>query len=449
MATKIITTIIRNLGDGLILRSANPADVDRLSEFNSIIHGNEKTGEPDKRVGVWVHDLLTKPHPTFQPDNFTIVEDTHTGKIVSSLNLIPQTWSYDGIHFLVGRPELVGTDPDYRNRGLVRAQFELIHQWCQERDLPVQAITGIPYYYRIFGYEMCLNLGGGRAGFLPQIPSLKEGEQEPYRVRPAVQEDLSLISSLYQRSGQRSLVHVVWNEGLWRYEISGRSEQNVNRTVLNVIENTDGEAIGFLGHPTFNWGPTMVAVAYELKPGFSYAAVTPSVIRFLQKTGEAYIAAAGGKDTFSSFGFWHGAEHPVYQILKDSLPRIRKPYAWYIRIPDLVGFLELIKPVLEGRLENSPLAGHTGEFKLTFYRHGLRLNLEHGRIRFEGWRPEPVGHAGDAAFPELTFYQLLFGYRSFDELMSAFPDCWKETDTVYALLNILFPKQSSDLWPIS
>jgi hypothetical protein len=28
-------------------------------------------------------------------DDFTIVEDTRTGKIVSALNLIHQTWTYD------------------------------------------------------------------------------------------------------------------------------------------------------------------------------------------------------------------------------------------------------------------------------------------------------------------------------------------------------------------
>jgi hypothetical protein len=439
MQTMLDTTILRDLGDGLILRSASPADADQLAEFNSNIHGNEDTGEPDKRVGVWTRDLLTKPHPTFQPADFTVVEDIHTGKIVSSLNLIPQTWSYDGIQFQVGRPELVGTDPEYRNRGLIRVQFDQIHQWCLERVYPVQAITGIPYYYRIFGYEMCLNLGGGRAGYFPQIPALKEGEQEPYHIRPAANQDLDLIASLYQRACQRYLVNVVWDEALWLYELNGRSEQNVNRTVLKIIEDSNGEVVGFLGHPPFNWGPTMVTVAYELKPGISYAAVTPSVIRFLISTGEAYVQAGSGKDTFSSFGFWLGAEHPVYQVLKEGLPRVRKPYAWYIRIPDLVGFLNLIKPALENRLESSPMSGHTGVFELTFYRSGLRISLEQGKITFEAWQPEPVGHAGQAAFPGLTFFQLLFGY----------PDCWKETDAIYALLNSLFPKRNSDLWAIS
>ena len=163
------------------------ADTEKLVEFNSKIHCDLGPETPDTRVGVWTRDLMTKAHPTFHPDDFTIVEDTADGKIVSSLNLISQTWSYGGIPFGVGRPELVGTLPEYRNRGLVRAQFEVIHQWSAERGEKVQAITGIPYYYRIFGYEMGLELHGGRAGFLAHIPRLKEGETEPYHIRPAVE----------------------------------------------------------------------------------------------------------------------------------------------------------------------------------------------------------------------------------------------------------------------
>ena len=61
------------------------------------------------------------------------------------MNLISQTWAYEGIPFEVGRPELVGTLPEYRNRGLVRAQFEEVHRWSAARGELVQGITGIPY----------------------------------------------------------------------------------------------------------------------------------------------------------------------------------------------------------------------------------------------------------------------------------------------------------------
>ena len=87
------------------------------------------------------------------------------------MNLISQTWTYDGIPFGVGRPELVGTQPEYRKRGLVRAQFEVIHAFSAERGEMVQAITGIPFYYRQFGYEMAMGLGGAARATRPTWPS--------------------------------------------------------------------------------------------------------------------------------------------------------------------------------------------------------------------------------------------------------------------------------------
>lgn len=442
--------ILRDLGNGLILRRATKADAQALSSFNANIHGHPERNEPDERVGVWTRDLMEKPHPTFNVSDFTIVEDTRSGAIVSTLNLISQTWSYGGIPFGVGRPELVGTDPEYRGRGLVRAQFEVIHRWSAERGQKVQAITGIPFYYRQFGYEMGLSLGGGRAGYKPQVPKLKDGEKEPFRMRPASQTDILFISQLHRQTIKRYLVNCTWDDALWRYELSGKSPKNVNRMELRLIETSGGKPVGYLAHPPMVWEDMLPAVAYEVKPDVSMAEVTPSVVRYLYATGERYATAEDKLDEFAAFGFWLGFEHPVYQVLHDGLPRVRKPYAWYVRVPDLPGFLQHIARVLEERLAASAVAGHSGELKLTFYRSGLRLVLEQGRlVRIEEWEPAPQGHSGDAGFPNLTFLQLLFGYRSLEELDYAYADCWYENDQVFALLNSLFPKQNSDIWAVT
>ena len=442
--------ILRDLGDGLILRCATIDDAEDLASFNEVVH-SEHEGQKEFRVGVWVRDLMTRPHPTFQAGDFILVEDTRTGKIVSSLNLISQTWSYAGVKFGVGRPELVGTDPAYRNRGLVRAQFEVVHQWSAERGEKMQAITGIPYYYRLFGYEMCLNLDGGRAGYIPHIPKLADGKIEPYRFRPAEDTDVSFITELHELGCRRSMIHCVWDEANWRYMLFGMSPDNVNRYEIRVIESTEGERVGFLGYAPFRWGSMLAARLYELKPGISWAAVTPSTIRYMKTLGETmppYLSS--DTSAFESFGFWCGEDHPVYHILPNTLPRQRKPYAWYIRIPDLVDFFRLIIPVLEQRLAASYLVGHTGELRISFYRDGLLLGFEGGRlVKVEHWKPFPQGHSGEAAFPGLTFLQLLVGYRSLQELKSSFVDCIWDNDEVQALLEALFPRQPSDVTPVS
>ena len=199
----------RALGDGLVLRRATPDDAQALVDFNATLHRERGSQEPNAHIGAWTRDLTSGEHPTCGVEDFTLVEDTHTGEIVSSLNLISQTWAYEGIPFPVGRPELVGTHPDYRRRGLVRAQFEMIHRWSEERGEMVQAITGIPWYYRQFGYEMTMTLGGGRTGYKPNVPQLKQGEDERYSVRPATASDLAFIAELYERAAQRQPVYCI------------------------------------------------------------------------------------------------------------------------------------------------------------------------------------------------------------------------------------------------
>jgi hypothetical protein len=218
---------------------------------------------------------------------------------------------------------------------------------------------------------------------------------------------------------------------------------------LRVVETPDGEPVGFIAHPFFRWGSMMAATAYEVKQGISWAAVTPTVIRYLQSAGEQYRAEYG-EEAFESFGFWLGSDHPVYKVLREQLPRVRQPYAWYLRVADLISFINHIKPVLNERLQRSTFAGHSGEFKISFYRSGLRMKFENGNLtHVDGWKPAPKAFSGNAVFPDLTLLKLLFGYRSLEELKFAFPDCLTESDSDHALLDILFPKQASSVWPVS
>jgi len=440
-----------DLGDGLVLRRSSTKDAQSLADFNSSLHSDRGPDKPDERVWWWTYDLMARPHPTFNPSDFTIVEDTASGKLVSVMNLIPQTWTFAGIPFKVGRPELVGTLPEYRNRGLVRRQFGVIHQWSAQNGDMVQAITGIPYYYRLFGYEMAMNLHGGRAGFPTHIPRLKEGESESFTFRPAIESDIPFLSGLYGSACQRSLVACTRNDAVWKDELSGKSEKNIQRQEICLIETNSGEKAGFIAHPPFTWGDAMAVTMYELAPGFFWRELTPAVIRYLETVYNQKDPEHGDeKKPFGAYGFWFGEEHPIYQVIPDSLPRVRPPYAWYLRLADVPGFLRLISPELEKRLSESPIQGYSGEVKITFYQDGVRLVLDKGRlITVENWKPTPMGHSGDAAFPPHTFLQLLFGYRSLDMLKASFVDCWTDRNEIHVLLNALFPRKPSDVWPVS
>jgi len=456
--------LLQDLGDGLILRCAVAEDAEALIDFNARVHSDDGWDAPEAGIGVWVRGLMNGGHPTFAVEDFLVVEDTATGMIASSSNLISQTWSYAGIPFGVGRPELVGTHPDYRRRGLVRKQFAVLHRWSAERGELVQAITGIPWYYRQFGYEMAVDMHGGRRGPVSAIPALKEGQEEPYLIRPATPDDLGFIAQVATQASERDLLSCVRGPEMWRYELDGRTLQGMPARKLRIIETPDGEAVGFLAHPNARWGTSFFMTAYELKRGVSWWAVTPAVLRYLKRTGEgeAPDKAPGTADApvddrppLETIVLGLGREHPVYEMVEHQLPKVDDPYAWFIRVPELPAFLRLIAPVLERRLEESTMVGHTGPLLLDFYIDGVKLAFEGGKV--VDVVPHPLGRESDterrgsgafARFPDLTFLQLLFGYRSFEELRYAYADCGGNLEG-RLLVKALFPKQNSALWPIS
>ena len=294
---------------------------------------------------------------------------------------------------------------------------------------------------------MAMDLGGSRAGYSSSVPKLKEGESEPYRVRTATEADLPFVMRMYAQASQRSLVACVRDETMWRYELSGRHVDNMQQVSVCLIERPGGEAVGCIVYPEDLWNHRIPVTLWELVDGVPWPAIAPCVLRYLIAAG-ARLAVKQKKEC-NGFALSLGAQHPIYQVIRDWLPVYSKPYAWYLRVADLPDFLRHITPALEQRLAVSPAAGHTGELKISFYRDGLRLLFDHGRLaQVDHWMPAPAD-GGQAAFPGLTFLQLLFGYRNLEELRYAFADCWADGDQARLLLETLFPKQASWVWPVS
>jgi GNAT superfamily N-acetyltransferase len=453
---------IERLDGGLVLRRATVADAAELEAFNAAIHGGPD--EPDASIGIWTRDLLTRPHPTFGAGGYAVVEDGATGKIVSTLNLIPQTWSYGGVAFGVGRVELVGTLPAYRRRGLIRRQMEEAHRWSAALGHTVQMITGISHFYQQFGYEQGLAMYGARAGARHRIPRLATGASEPYRVRPATAQDADFLARVEQTARPRYLLSVVRDAALWRYELEGMSAGHSKRRLIRIVEagagagaaRAEGEALGYV---VLREGraPVVTVVAYELLPGVSWLAVTPSVLRAIGAYGDSLRPEGEGPgdagQRFERFRLQLAADHPAYHVLPDRLTEHDHPDPEYVRVPDLPAFLRLIAPVLEDRLAASFAAGHSGRLRLSFFGDGVLLRFREGRLEEVVSCPH-VGADEDAGpiratFPGHSFLQVLFGCRSLEALEGSFADCRAFDEEARVLLRALFPKRPSQIWPVS
>lgn len=229
----------RDLGDGLVLRRATPADVDPLTAWSAEVFSAAAGGQ--QRYIMEGRSLIGTCA------DFTIVEDTATHEIFSSLGLLHRTWTYDGIPFDVGQPEFVLTKPAYRRRGLIRAQMDVVHAWSAARGDLAQVIGGIPHYYRQFGYAMALEANAGRVVYTVDVPTLAQEASEPFLVRPATEADASFIHEMYTHAQRRYLVAVqttvaYWTSLIWRND----RDETPNRNLQQIITTAAGVPIGYL-----------------------------------------------------------------------------------------------------------------------------------------------------------------------------------------------------------
>ncbi len=432
------TALPINLGDGLVLRFSTVDDIEPLAQFNGRIHGDGRFSET---IAQWTREFAAPSHPTCGPDNVTIVEDTTTKQIVSSMCLIPQMWTFDGIPFPIGRPEAVGTDPAYRRRGLIRAQFDVLHAKSDRAGHLLQGITGIAWYYRQFGYEYAIDLDGGRCVYPPLIPPLKEGEVEIYRYRPATLSDLPLVMTLYDRDCARSLIACPRSEAEWR---RSNFSDTVPFSPLTIIETPAGQAIGVLRTSReLSWRGLFPVRMFAVIEGVSLRAVLPSALRWLK--GQAEAVASAQQKPMSAIHFEMGEQHPAYDAAPELFHKSTGSYAWYIRVADVPKFINHIAPVLEQRLARSVLAGVSAEVRVTECVRGFQLKIDRGKISAEAWTPDD---SAQLMFPPYTFLQVLFGRRSFGELRYMYPDCWSDDDTAAVVIETLFPKRFSNVIPI-
>lgn len=431
-----------DLGDDLVLRFANAADIDALAEFNHTMHD----GIPEvNHFGDLARDFMSDEHPLVGPDDFTLVENRKTGEIVSSMNLISHIWRFGDVPFKIGRPEFVGTLKAYRRRGLVRQQFEVIHALSASRGELMQCITGIESYYRQFGYEMAMNLAGMRIAYPRDFPKF-DAEASPFRLRPATPTDLPFIRECHEQGYKRYTYAAPLDDDLWQYLfLAERHPDSDGRRLWQIIETKDGERLGYVMHMPFTGSKGLSISQVELKPGLGFLAIVPALLHGLQAIAQQLPISGYAKEKVDALRFRLGLEHPLYDAWPHGFYHKYPPYAWYIRVPDLPAFLNHVRPALDRHLADSVAAGFSGELKLNFFRSGLLMRFEDGRVsEIAGWQPEQP-EDGDAHFPDLQFLQLLCGRRRTGELAAETADCWVNNNAE-VILDALFPPFLGNVW---
>jgi Acetyltransferase (GNAT) domain len=437
----------RNLGDGLVLRWSTAEDADHIAALYANVFRSSAEAAPNEFLPAWAREMLGGRHPNISPPDFAVVEQSQSGEIVAATCLLRYQCAFEEIPFGFGRPETVATLPDYRRRGLIRAIFELVHAKSEAGGDLMQGITGIPYYYRQFGYEYAAELASAFTIAFADIPDAGKDVPEPYRLREATLGDLPLMHRLWDRDRTGAALSTIFDEAYWRWMARTDEPESTRRWGCYIIVDASDSPAGFLPLVRRRWSASVLVDGVFIERGVPLVGALPSVLRGVRAVAEVAQSTPPDAPPASSIALRVGSDHPVLRSLGEVRMVERDRYAWYIRVADLPRFTRHVAPALERRLANSPQSGYSGELTLDFYRGGLRLVFEHGALTAaEDWRV-PLWSEAKAGFPPLVFLQLLCGYRSLDELCAAYPDVWTRGDGA-PLLDALFPKRPSRLIPL-
>lgn len=430
------------LPNGLILRNLSEGvetDRQRLPDFNASINTEGMSDHAQDGMRLWVRRYIDGVHPTVTLDDlFVVVDPAKDDMIVSATLLIPQTWRYAGIPLKIGQPELVATHRDYRSRGLVRALFGAVHERSAALGHDLLGITGIPHYYRQFGYTMTVDLDDHAIFHLSAVEDFPADAPPAMTLRPATPADIPTIRRWNDRLAAERLLSDDYDEASLQYDITGRVRGYYPHTEYLIMVDANGLDVGYLVvFDSLKEDYQLRCPAYVVGEETSYlAAFRPSM-----QALRAWAKVRYGRVPEMVY-FYPGLHETVDRLIERSPSGYiaKHEYGWYLRVPDLKGFLTKIAPVLEKRLENSGAHRYTGTLDIGFGLTGIRFTFERGRLA--NLTDINGDHGYHAEFPWHMFLNVVFGHRTVDELSYVLPDIYADAKGA-ALLSILFPKQKS------
>ena len=371
--------------------------------------------------------LVARGDPSDAVDLRLVVDDPDAGlagvavvvdgaRVVSTATLLDEVVRIrhpaGTLELAAGQVELVATDPAYEGRGLVRS----LMQWAHERSAAcghvLQVMIGIPYFYRLFGYEYAIDIPPPRR--VGELPAAAEG----VTVRPAGPEDVAAMDRL-QADAQRGCdVTMPRSAAEWRWVLG-------NDSSMSWVAERDGTAIA----TARSSGDDDEVVLTEL------AAV--------DRAGAGTLLQAVG----TGAGSLRVAARPLVADLLDDVLEADDGIAdqYYVRLPDPAAVLDCWRPVFAARLDEAGVDRRGRDIVVSTFgaHHRMAVTDEGiGPVRSGGPMQAPGAVGGCGVAPD-ALAALLTGPLGMHGLARRRPDVYPGQDA--ELYEALFPPQRADL----
>jgi hypothetical protein len=342
-----------------------------------------------------------------------------SGRVVSSMALMAETFRIGGVPIPIGQPEFVATAVSHERRGLVRRQMELLHTWSAERGDLTQVVAGIPYFYRRFGYEYAIGMPPVRL----VVPGVRPEMPEGWTVRDALPDDAGAITALNAERQRDIDLTCGRSEHWWRWWIGPHGPGRV--CVAERAEVIGGAA--WTGDGPTGMGTAVTALMHVAADG-------DHAIRALL----AHAAALGRPVVIEE-------RSGVTPLLDPLTVRHPRTYALYVRVAEPVRLLDRMRPVLSDRLRRSLLRGSSGQLLLSLYTSSILLSYAGGEVtRVEAGPGEqsPVEKGGAGVPPDLIA-TLIYGRYGANGLDARHDDV--RLGQAGPVMDILFPRIEADI----
>lgn len=398
--------VVRPLPGGLVRRTARPSDLEQIGDLLV------DRGEPVDRLD---HRLVVED-PQLGWQSCAVVVDGD--RVVSTALLLDETLRLADVALPAGQVELVATHRAYEGRGLVRALMGWAHERSEARGHLLQAMIGIPYFYRLFGYEYAIDI--------PQAHPLAEpmadvGGDLAATLRRAELRDIPALTALQDDAQCVADVAMPHPPARWRWLLQH------DASTTWVLER-DGCAVA-----SARTGPPEDSVLVAEAAAFT-AADADELLRALLREQAAglRIVHRPGTTTGEAWGARLAAAPTQAQ-------------QYYLRLPAPERVLDALRPVLHRRLADAGIDRVGKDVVLSTFGRHYRMPVTAdglGPVVVGGPLQSPASSGGAGVAPDYLG-ALLFGPRGMQGLAQIRADIYPGPDA--ELFCTLFPPLTADL----
>ncbi|MFX1252476.1 MAG: GNAT family N-acetyltransferase [Promethearchaeota archaeon] len=420
---------MKNLGDGLILRHLEKSDRESLLEHVNNVY--ESSIIPS--ASILTNQLLDHYPGLSLEDNFVVVDTKQNNKIIAWLCLLRKTCVFNDVALPYGQMDMVGTQKEYRNRGLIRQLSKVLEQHAVEYNLPFLVVLGIPYYYKRLGYEYAIELEESIRIPPHRVPPL-ENKKEIFIIEKVndVTSYQTYLKIRAKRNAHLDLYQQIQASSFQFY--SGFHLEECDEVKYFYLVKKEDKIIGNF-YLVIRFGYLRIRECYVEDMN-----AIPAILRFAKRMAQKYkLPLTINKP----------AQDALIPYLEEIAgTKLTDPYAWFVKIPSFKSFLEQISLVLEKRLHQSIYKKIDTRITISYYKAGIKLTFKKGKLisltELSIADMQSSNQPIDLYIPPNNLIQLLMGYRTLDEL--------DELDVSIAgkkkhLLEILFPKVKASLTP--